>query len=132
VLVLQYDSITITKRTNTNHRMINPAILLLLLAFGVFFEVFCSDKKVSSRYCSVMRHAPEGLDFPLSIPFSTKEEPSGMEVDFSEDDDNLINLVSIQFFVSEPTYFNQHTISPIQESLHPPFTPPESVTLIRM
>jgi hypothetical protein len=114
-------------------RVKNLAILLLLLAFGVYFGVSDSNKKVSSHYnSSVILNVPDSPDFPLSIPLSTKEESSGIGGDLSEGDENLINLASFSLFVSESIYFNQQNNSPIQESLHPPFTPPESVTLNRM
>lgn len=61
----------------------NSVIVLLLLAFGVFFEVSSANKKVfSANYSSIMHHAPESPDFPLSIPFSTGEESPSIGDDF--------------------------------------------------
>ena len=89
----------------------------LLCLFNFFLE----------KYSSVMRYVPESPDFPVSNPLSAGEVPSDIEDDFSEDDENFFNLASTSFFVSESIYFHQQSNSLIQESLYPPFTPPESL-----
>ena len=109
-------------------RVKNPVIVLLLLAFGVWFEVSYSNKKVSSSgYSSVMCHAPESPDLPLSIPFSTDGEFSGIEDDFWEDDENFISLSIISVFLSESICFHHQNNSLPQEFLNRPFTPPKSL-----
>ena len=109
-------------------RVKNPVIVLLLLAFGACFEVSYSNKKVSSSgSSSVMRHSPESPDFPLSTPFSTDEESSSMEDNFSEDDENFLDLSIISVCFSEPICFHYQNNSPLQEFLSRPFTPPESL-----
>ena len=108
----------------------NLVLVLLLLAFGASIEApyFININKISNeQYSTVMRYVPESPDFPLSNPLSAGEVPSDIEGDFSEDDENFFNLASISFFVSEPIYFHQQSNSLIQESLYPPFTPPESL-----
>lgn len=113
--------------------MKNPAILLLLLAFGVCFEVSYFNKKASNEhYSSVMRYTPESHDFPLSIPLSTGEDSSGIEGDFWEDDENFIDLSIISVFLSGSIYFHYQNNSQLRESLNLPFSPPESVTLNRI
>ena len=117
----------------------NPVIVLLLLVFGICFEVSYSNKKVSgSHYNSVMCYTPENSDFPLSIPFSTDGEFSGIEDDFWEDDESFIKLSIISVFLSESIGFHYQNNSLLLELLNRPFTPPESppvrqagVTLVR-
>ena len=108
-------------------RVKNLVIVLLLLAFGVWFEVSFSNKKVSSSgYSSVMCHVPESPDLPISIPFST-DESSGMEDNFWEDDENFISLSIISVFLSESICFHHQNNSLPQEFLNRPFTPPKSL-----
>ena len=104
----------------------NLVLVLLLLAFGASIEAkyFIISNE---QYSSVMRYVPESPDFPVSNPLSAGEVPSDIEGDFSEDDENFFNLAGISFFVSESIYFHQQSNSLIQESLYPPFTPPESL-----
>lgn len=116
------------------HKAKNPVIVLLLITFGICFEVSNFNKRDSNEhYSSTIRYTQESPDFPLSIPLSTGGgSSSGIGDDFWEEDGNFIDLSIVSVFSSESTYFYQHNHSPIQESLHPPFTPPESVTLNRM
>ena len=108
----------------------NLVIMVLLLAFGVCFEVSYFNKKGSNEhYSSAIHYTPESHDFPLSIPLSTGEGCSGIGDDFWEEDGNFIDLSTISVFSSESIYFHHQSNSQLQESLNLPFTPPESVTL---
>jgi len=111
----------------------NLVLVVLLLAFGASIEAtyFININNTSNeQYSSVMCYVLESPDIPLSNPLSSGEVPSDIKGDFSEDDENFFNLASISFFVSESIYFHQQSNPLIQESLYPPFTPPESVNLM--
>ncbi len=111
------------------NRTKNLVFALLLLSFAVCCEVPYFIKKASNEhYSSVIRSTPETTHFPLSIPLSTGEEPTGIEDEFSEDDEGVTNLSILSVSLSKSIYFPYQNNSQFQEFLNRPFTPPESIT----
>ena len=105
-----------------------------MIAFGAYFEVPYFIKKASNeQYCSsVIRYAPESSHFPLSIPVSAGEESSGIGDDFSEGDEEVIDLSILSVSLSKSLYSQYPNNSRFQEFLNRPFTPPESITPSRI
>lgn len=104
----------------------NLAITLLLLAFGVHFGVcYSNNVRSGTYYCSVIPPTSSSADFPLTTPFSTEEESSGMEDDFWEYDDNLLKVLISSVHPSSSICFYYQNSFQVQEFLTCPFTPPK-------
>ncbi len=106
-------------------------LALLLLSFSAYSEVPPLLKKGSNdHYGSIICSAPETAHFPLSTPLSVGEATSGIEDDFSEEDEGEGNtdLSYLSFCLSKFIYSPYLNYSESQEFLNSPFTPPESIT----
>jgi hypothetical protein len=107
----------------------NLAAMLLLLTFGVNFEFFdATNDSYGSDRCMVISQTPESSDFPLSAPFSTDKESSGIEDDFLQDHETFIKLSITAVYQPKSVWFHYQKNFLPQEFLTRPFTPPEPGT----
>ena len=108
----------------------NLVITLLLLAYAstcVISSAIFNKKQVSGTSDSnLIVNTSESSNLLFCIPLSTEQESSDAEDDFSQEDENFIDLSSFSLFTTlDFRRFHHLNNSPLPGSLNPPFSPPE-------